>query len=377
MTLEDDVQHPPPLRVGLVGYGAGGHFFHSPFIVAADGLELAVIVARDPDKRRDAEADHPGVPVVRTLAEAVAEEVDLLVITTPPGTREELVPEAIAAGVPTVVDKPFAPDARSAGRLLQQAQDANVLLNAYHNRRWDGDVGTVKRVIESGAVGAVRRFTTRYDLDEAQTIVAGPGGGVLSDLGSHLVDQSFWLFGPAETVYAELTEHEATTSPSGTTDSGFFVAIRHVSGVSSHLYASKVAAKSGREYRVDGTGGVFLLAGDDPQAVALYGGRRPVDDRETWGVETEANWGTLHVGGRETRVPTERGDWTAYYEAIVEALANGGAGPVPADQARAVLEIIDAARESALTHRVVEVAGRAGTSAGTSSAAPSARTPAR
>lgn len=354
VVTDDNFSRPAPLRIGLVGYGAGGHYFHSPFIVAAGGVELAGIVARDPAKRTAAASDHPGVPVVATLGELVGLGVDALVITTPPHTREELVLEAIAAGLPTVVDKPFAPDARVAARLVAAADQAGVLLNAFHNRRLDGDVLTVKKVIESGGVGTVRRFTTRYDLDEPHTIVAGPGGGVLSDLGSHLVDQAYWLFGPAASVYAELTPYEVPGPRGGASDSGFFIAITHVSGVVSHLYSSKIAAKSGREYRVDGDAGVFISAGDDPQAIALYSGRRPVDDRNGWGAESVENWGTLHRGGTATRVPAERGDWTRYYERFGEAVRAGTGGPVPAADAVEVLRIIDAARISALT-RTVEI----------------------
>ena len=91
-----------------------------------------------------------------------------------------------------------------ARQLEQAALDAGVLLNAFHNRRWDADIRTLKAVVDSGELGEVRLFESRFDMYEPHTVEAGPGGGVLSDLGSHLVDQALWLFGPVVSVYAEL-----------------------------------------------------------------------------------------------------------------------------------------------------------------------------
>jgi predicted dehydrogenase len=153
-------------------------------------------------------------------------------------------------------------------------------------------------------------------------------------------------------VYAELTPYEVPGPDGGPSDSGFFIAITHANGVVSHLYSSKVAAKSGREYRVDGDAGVFMSAGGDPQAAALYSGKRPVDDRVEWGIELEENWGTLYRGETAERVPAERGDWTPYYEQFAAAVQDQTAGPVPASDAVEVLRIIDAARASAATRSV-------------------------
>ncbi len=99
-----------------------------------------------------------------------------------------------------------------------------MLLNAFHNRRWDADIRTLKAVLDSGELGAVTHFESRFDLYEPQTVEPGPGGGVLSDLGSHLIDQALWLFGPATAVYAELDWLQTDQGP---VDSGFFVSLTH------------------------------------------------------------------------------------------------------------------------------------------------------
>ncbi len=122
--------------------------------------------------------------------------VDAVTITTPPHTRRELVLEAIAAGVHVVADKPFAPDAASARELAEAARQAGVLLNVYHNRRRDADILTLAGVIASGELGEVWRVHSIMDQDGADTLETGATGGLLRDLGSHLVDQMLLAAGP-------------------------------------------------------------------------------------------------------------------------------------------------------------------------------------
>lgn len=97
-----------PLRLGLVGYGVGGRFFHAPFIEAADGVELVGVVTRSVRRREEVQQDWPGVPTYDSLAALLASGVDAVTITTPPMTRRALVLEAVSAGVHVVADKPFA-----------------------------------------------------------------------------------------------------------------------------------------------------------------------------------------------------------------------------------------------------------------------------
>ena len=87
------------MRIGLVGYGAGGRWFHAPYIDAADGVELVGVVTRSPERIAELHAERPGMPVYASLTELLAAGVDAVAITTPPQTRRELVLEAIAAGV--------------------------------------------------------------------------------------------------------------------------------------------------------------------------------------------------------------------------------------------------------------------------------------
>ena len=125
------------MKLGLVGYGFGGRYFHAPFIQAAGGVEIAGIVARAPGTVEAALADLPGVPVHASLTDMIAAGgIDAVTITTPPATRVALVLEAIADGLHVVADKPFAFHAEDARRMARAAKARGVVLSVFQNRRW-------------------------------------------------------------------------------------------------------------------------------------------------------------------------------------------------------------------------------------------------
>jgi len=328
----------------------GGQHFHAPFIAAVKGLELAGVVARAPRTVAKVKVDLPGIPIYPSLSAMLAAGVDAVTITTPPQTRRELVLEAIAAGVPVIADKPFAPNA-AAGRELDAAAKAKgVVLGVFHNRRMDADVRTLKKVLDGGRLGKLWRLHSRMDLDDPLTLEAGPTGGLLRDLGSHLVDQVLWLLGPVLSVDAQFDMVERTE---GTTDAGFVLTLRHASRVHSHLSASKLNHTAVKEYRAYGEAGCYISSGTDVQAQAIFAGRRPADDLESWGYEDEALWGVLHTASGVERVASEQGRY--HYEGFARAVLEGVPPPVTAAEAVAALSVLDAARVSAQEGRVVAI----------------------
>jgi predicted dehydrogenase len=340
------------VRLGLVGYGNGGRHFHAPYIVAADGVELAGVVVRDPERRARLTADYPGVLAFDTLADLLAAGVDAVTITTPPETRRELVLQAIAAGVAVIADKPFAPTAADARELVAAAAAAGVPLNVYQNRRWDADIRTLAKVVEGGELGDVWRVESRFDLDEPGGLLAGPHGGLLRDLGAHQVDQLLWLLGPVRAVHAQL---DWLDLPGGRVDVGYAIALEHSTGVRSHASATKLNRNIEKELRAYGSRGSYVGHASDVQTAAIFAGRRPLAEGAAWGREPEASWGELSTSAGRRRVPSERGAYQDYYAQFAAALRGDAAFPVPAEEAVRTIEVLDAARASALEGRVVAI----------------------
>lgn len=275
----------------------------------------------------------------------------------PNRTHVPLASAALAAGLPVVVDKPVAGTAAEARRLAALAEEHGLLLTVFQNRRWDSDFLTLRALLERRELGEVRRFESRFErwrpqLKGGWRESGDPAeiGGLLYDLGSHLVDQALTLFGPARLVYAE----SDVRRPGAAADDDDFLAITHVNGVRSHLWMSATTARLGPRFRVLGSTGGFVTHGLDPQEADLRAGRRP-GRGAAWGAEPESAWGTAGTDEAVRPVPSLPGDYPAFYAAVETALRDGTPPPVTALEAAAALEVIEAARRSARTGRTVEL----------------------
>jgi scyllo-inositol 2-dehydrogenase (NADP+) len=257
-----------------------------------------------------------------------------------------------------IVDKPFTTTPEQGRALIEEAQRRNLLLTVYQNRRWDGDFQTVRRLTSEGTLGRVLRFESRFERWRPtpkggwrEQADPAEGGGLLFDLGSHLIDQALLLFGPVTSVYAELDRRR----PGVVVEDDVFVALTHASGVRSHLAMSAVAAQPGPRFRVLGERAAYVKYGLDVQEDALRGGQRP--DRAGWGVEAREHWGSLGTGDDVHVVETLPGAYPAFYAGVVAALRQGAPPPVDPRDSVHGLEVIDAARRSAAEGVIVEVRG--------------------
>lgn len=340
-----------PVRMGLVGYGFGGRYFHAPLLAAASEVEFVGVSLRHDAQAAQLAVEHPGVPAFRSLADLASVGVEAVAISTPLHSRAELLDEAAGLGLAVVFDKPFAWNADEARSYVATAAAAGILLSVYQNRRWDSDFLTVERLLAEGVLGEVFQFESRF---ERYAPLPGPppaAGGTMRDFGAHQVDQARRLFGPVRAV-------DAVTNPRPDCDGrddDFYLALHHVSGVRSLLWGSWRQAASGPRFRVSGSkgayvvgaGGTGVVRGIDIQEELLLAGRSPATDGDAWGAEPEDRWGTVWTAEGAHVEPTERGRWDSFYPAFARAVR--GEGPVPVDPLEVVanVEIIDAGLRSA------------------------------
>lgn len=207
-------------------------------------------------------------------------------------------------------------------------------------------------MILDGRLGRVWRVHSRMDQGSAQTLAAGPTGGLLRDFGSHVVDQMVYLLGPVTSVHATM---EMVERPEGATDACFALALRHECGATSHLSVSKLNHIDARERRAYGDLGCYLSQTTDVQAQHIFAGKRPVDDFCAWGHQPTENRGTLFTPAGKEAVPSERGRYHDYQEAFALAVRDGTQPPVTAKTGARTLAVLDAARASAVEGRSIEL----------------------
>ena len=354
------------LRVALLGYGLAGSVFHAPLIAATAGMRVAAIVTRSSARQQQARHDYPAAEILPDvdMLWSQASRYDLAVIATPNRTHVPLGMAALQAGLPVVIDKPLAASVADAEQLITLSQQTGKLLTVFQNRRWDNDFLTIRQLLADDLLGRVTRFESRYDRYRAEpragvwreSAAGEDAGGLLYDLGSHLIDQAVQLFGPPQQVYAEMERQR----PGAQVDDDTFVALTCEHGVHVHLWMSVVARTAGPRFRVSGLRGTYEKWGLDPQEEALRAGKRPGDP--AWGKEPREQWGRLStdVGGihLDGAVETLNGSYEHYYALVREALVMGGPAPVDPGDALLTLQIIAAAQESARQKQTVTISQR-------------------
>lgn len=337
-----------PIRVSLIGYGFAGRTFHAPLIQAVPGLSLDFVASRDADK---VHADLPEVEVIGDPVRAATDpRADLVVIASPNDSHASLAHAALSAGRNVVVDKPFTLSLTEARALGALAQEQNRLLSVFQNRRWDTDYLAIRQVIDSGLIGDVMHLESRIDRFRPQPRQrwreqAGPGSGVLWDLGPHLVDQALQLLGLPDTVQAGIAIQRG-----GAQVDDWMHMVLGFGQRRAILHAGMLAAGGSPRFLVHGSRGSVVKARPDPQEGQLLAGLHPGDAQ--WGVDDDELL-VYDDTGSARRMAVPRGDHSRYYAAICDALLGHGENPVPPAQAIPVIAVLEAAIASAREGRVV------------------------
>jgi scyllo-inositol 2-dehydrogenase (NADP+) len=328
------------LRTALIGYGLAGRVFHARLVGAEPRMTISHIVTADPGRRQQAATDVPAAALVDDVDELWrrAEEYDVVVVASSNPSHVPLASTALELRKPTVVDKPLAVTAGDADALCRQARALGVPLSVFHNRRWDSDTLAARELIEGGTLGEVVRLESRFTRFRPQVVDrwredAAAGGGVLLDLGTHLVDQATFLLGPVREVYAEIEVRRR----GGRAEDDCFLALRHASGVRSHLWASMAAPVQGPRLLLQGSAAGWSKQDLDGQEDALRTGAAYSEPPGRW-----------YDDAGERALPSPPGRWDRYYAGFAAAVLDGQPVPVAPEDAVAGLRVLEAARTSAI-----------------------------
>lgn len=325
------------IQVGLVGYGLAGAVFHAPLIRACGRMELSAVLASREAPKRVGSID------------ALLECCDLVVIASPNTTHFPIAKAALEAGKHVVVDKPFTVTIEQADELIRLAHEHGRMLTVFHNRRWDSDYLTLKRILPRlGAIGLYEAHWDRFRpaIKPGWRETEEPGGGVWYDLGPHLVDQALQLFGIPGAVSADIFVQRTGASADDYFDVSLHYARRRV-----RLGSSSLIVEPRPRFAVHGSEASFVKFGLDPQEAALKAEANPLEP--DFGIDERT--GTLTFPeARQQTVPNERGDYLAFYEVVADSILDGAPVPVdPADARNGLMLITLARRASELGQRLL------------------------
>lgn len=330
-----------PVKVGLIGYGLSGKVFHAPFFRSLPQYNLALISTTKPENVYEDIGDVTVVPAAEAVIES--DEIDLVVITAPNEYHFTLGKKALEAGKHVVIEKPFVVHPEEGQALQKLAEEKGLILSPYHNRRWDNDFLTVKKLIENGALGEVMSYEAHFDrfrpdVRDRWREKPVPGGGILYDLGSHLIDQALLLFGnEPKNVSADVKAQRKDA----TVDDYFHIRLDY-DPLQVILHSSALVRSPGPKFQVHGTKGSFVKYGMDPQEGQLRNGMLPGETG--WGLDQEQTYGILtndeFPDGK--RIMSEIGSYETYYEMLAEAIRHDAPLPATASQGTEVIRVIEA-----------------------------------
>jgi predicted dehydrogenase len=341
------------VKVALLGYGYAGKTFHAPLIMGVPGLELSVVVSSNASK---VSADLPEASVVSDHEQVFANtDVELVVIATPNDTHFDLALRALKAGKHVVVDKPFTTTCREAEQLIELARTQNLILSVFHNRRWDADFLTLKKLFAQDVLGEVMHFESHFDryrpeVRQRWREQAGAGTGIWFDLGSHLIDQSLQLFGQPESIQADLELQR-----DGAQAVDYFHVVLHYGRMRAILHASALVAAESPRFTAHGKLASYVKFGLDTQEDALKRG----DDvcGPEFGVDRRDGSVTIRreSGSPEeiSKLSTEKGNYLAYYEGVVNSIRKDAPNPVPPEDALNVMRLLELGVQSSESGKVI------------------------
>jgi predicted dehydrogenase len=344
------------IKTALLSYGMSGEVFHGPLLEAHFGFEIAKVMQRN----RQKPARH-GYPLVDSVADILQDNaIELVIVNTPNESHYAYTKEVLNAGKHVIVEKPFTVTAAEADELIALAKKQKKVLTVFQNRRWDGDFLTVQQVVERKMLGKLVEFEAHYDryrnFIEANTWKeeANRGTGILYNLGSHMLDQVYVLFGMPRYVDARI----GTQRPGGKVDDFYDIRLTY-KDLNVIVKSSYLVRKEGPRYTAHGTEGSFIKYGLDPQEQALKEKKKP--GSAGWGTEGKEWWGNLYTTQNGLNyhglIETIAGNYLAFYDNVYDVIRNGKPLLVKPEEARDVISLIEAVMESAKAMRAIKVSG--------------------
>jgi len=333
-----------PIKTGILSYGMSGKIFHSPFLLAHSGFEWTAVVERS---KKQAQSQFPHIKSYDSVDELLADsDIELVVVNTPNATHFEFAKHAIEAGKHVLVEKPLTVTSDQAKQLFELGRQHNRLVLTYQNRRFDSDLLTIRRVIESGQLGRLVECHFRYDRyrhhigGKKHKENVGPGAGLMYDLAPHLLDAVISLFGQPLSWTKTLGQFRPETQ----VDDYAQIHLIFPNNLQVFLTMTLLALAPEPAFLIHGTKGTFVKSRSNVQEKQLQSGMSPTDPN--FAIEdstSEASLTTISENGEitEEKIVASRSSYLDLFEAVYQTIRHGKAFPIKEEQVILQLEILE------------------------------------
>lgn len=340
------------INVALIGYGMSGREFHLPALMNNSSYHLKLVQTRSEKNRNDLKALCPDVKIVSDYEEILAdEEIDLVVITAPNDVHYSYTKAALLRGKHVVCEKPFVERHEEALELFKLAEEKNLILRVFHNRKYDGDILTLKDLMKKRDFGKIVSFSTRFsryrpEIGDNWRFKKTVMGGLFYDLAPHLVHHTVSLFGLPEAVFLNLFYERE-----GSVVDDHFELIMYYPTLTAFVGADMFERELRPRLHLIGTKGSYIKYDFDyPDSV----NEKPENIYQETNLRSVFKTST----DEEENIPLLKGKHYRFYELLANHIANGITEDEDKDLALAVILTMEKAMESYQTKRIVNIKER-------------------
>ena len=342
------------INIGIIGFGLSGSVFHAPAISFLKEFNLTGIVTTNIERKKEIKKKYNNVSIFDSVEDLINnDKIDCIIISVPNMYHYEYAKKALLKNKNVVIEKPFTPTVKEADELIKLAKDKNLVLTIYHNRRFDSDFLTIKKLLKSEKLGDLKTYEAHFDrfrpnINKKWKEIPNPGTGSLYDLGSHLIDQALILFGMPNSIYADIRiERKAAITTDAFDITLFYKNLRVF------LRSSSLTKELGPHFILNGNKGSFIKYGLDVQEEQL----KEIDPfaNENYGKEPINLHGLLNTIEESSKIKSEIGDYRKFYINLSNAINNNENLIVSPSEARNVIYIIEKAKKSSKLKKVIEV----------------------
>ena len=338
-----------PLRWGIVGYGPacgmGSH--HASQVKATPQMELVAVCDPNPDRLAIARKEQGEALAYAADGRELIEGklCDGVTVIVPHHLHAEVALPFLEAGLHVISEKPFAITPEECDRMIAASRKTGAVLSVYHQRHWDGDMWTIRQIVESGAIGEV------FSIEHNILYYGGHGqgwradkrisGGLLYDFGSHGFEKIFQLVPKADAAGGPINRRAVLFGNflkkvwhDGTNEDHARAYVKFDTALEAEMTQSRISTAGKPRWVVCGTKGSCVYTGGAIEVKQYVNG-----------------------AFRTTTVPEVKGlNYLNYYRNFADHVYSGVPLIITPGLAKAVIQCIHGCEIASRENRLVEVA---------------------
>jgi len=331
----------------LVGYGMSGQIFHLPQLIQHPNYSIKTVMTRNTENITKIKAILPTICIATDFDEILNDqEISLVILAVSNDVHFDYTKRALLKHKHVICEKPFVQTEAEASYLYGLAHERGLLLRVFHNRKYDGDILTVEKLIQEQKFGKILSFHARFDryvpnIKDNWRYKPGFMSGIFYDLAPHIIHHCVYLFGEPVSVFNQIYFDR----PGSLADDHFELMLIY-KDMTCYVGAEPYEREPIPKMKVVGTEATYVKYGFDQPEVVTKGYSNDYTN------EPHLSY-YIVTPNHKTTIPVLIGKHDAFYDKVYDDIIHPKA--VDSDEllAKTVIKIMEKAMISAKEGRIV------------------------